>query len=333
MALRLLQVFLPGDRAEEPLPLLEEHGAELLMRDDLASGGSVLQAAIAAEGSGDLLDELETKFGDVEGFRMLLLPVTAAIPREAFAEAEEAEEEEEEEEAGEERISRDELYTAVTANLGISRPYLALFALSSVVAAVGLVRDDTIVVIGAMVIAPLLAPNVAVALGTTLADLELVKRGVVTGLAGGGVALGVAAICGFALGPDALTDPVLERIRLDLPDMALALAAGGAGVVSVTVGFASALVGVMVAVALLPPIVACGLLLGSARWAVAGDAFLLVLANVISINLAGVIAFLLQGVRPLSWWEEERARRATRFAILIWTVLLASLALLVWLAK
>lgn len=331
MALRLLQVFLPGNRAEEPLPLLEEHGAELLMRDDLASGGSVLQAAIAAEGSGDLLDELETKFGDVEGFRMLLLPVTAAIPREEFAEAEE-EDEEGEEEAGGERISRDELYTAVTANLGISRPYLALFALSSVVAAVGLVRDDTIVVIGAMVIAPLLAPNVAVALGTTLADLELVKRGVVTGLAGGGVALGVAAICGFALGPDALTDPVLERIRLDLPDMALALAAGGAGVVSVTVGFASALVGVMVAVALLPPIVACGLLLGSARWAVAGDAFLLVLANVISINLAGVIAFLLQGVGPLSWWEEERARRATRYAILIWTVLLASLALLVWLA-
>ncbi|MDX1624545.1 MAG: TIGR00341 family protein [Gemmatimonadota bacterium] len=332
MDLRVLQVFLPGDRVEEALPVLEEHGAELLIREALDSGATLLQVVHPAEGSEDLLDELETAFGDAEGFRMVLLPVTAAIPREAFVE-EESPEEEKEEEAGESRISRDELYATVTTNLEITRPYLALVALASVVAAVGLVRDETIVIIGAMVIAPLLTPNVAVALGTTLADVELVKRGVANGLAGVGVALAVAAVTGFTLGPNVLTEPVLEGIRLDLPDMVLALAAGGAGVVSVTVGFASALVGVMVAVALLPPTVACGLLLGSARWAPAGDAALLVLANVIAINLAGVLAFLLQGVRPLSWWEEERARRATRWAILLWTVLLAALALVVWLAE
>jgi hypothetical protein len=47
--------------------------------------------------------------------------------------------------------------------------------------------------------------------------------------------------------------------------------------------------------------------------------------NVISINLAGVAAFIIQGVEPKSWWEAERARRATRRAAGIWLALLAVL--------
>ena len=85
------------------------------------------------------------------------------------------------------------------------------------------------------------------------------------------------------------------------------------------------LVGVMVAVALLPPLMATGLLVGSGHLVEALGAFLTFLTNVICINLAGVVAFLALGIRPLTWWEARRARTATLRAIGIWAVLLAAL--------
>ncbi len=88
----------------------------------------------------------------------------------------------------------------------------------------------------------------------------------------------------------------------------------------------------MVAVALLPPFVVFGLLAASGEFAAAGGALLLVATNVICVNLAGVVTFVVQGVRPLSWWEVERARRATRVALATWVVLLVVLVGLIVLA-
>jgi len=90
-------------------------------------------------------------------------------------------------------------------------------------------------------------------------------------------------------------------------------------------------IGVMVAVALVPPLVVSGMLLGDGHFTSAGGAWMLTMANVICINLAGVATFLAQGVRPRSWWEAERAKKATWRAILVWVVLLAILSLILWL--
>jgi uncharacterized membrane protein len=89
----------------------------------------------------------------------------------------------------------------------------------------------------------------------------------------------------------------------------------------------------MVAVALLPPLVTLGMLLGGGHLEPALGAFLLVMVNLVCINLAGVVTFLAQGIRPLTWWEKSRARRATRNAIFIWSLLLALLVALILIAK
>jgi uncharacterized membrane protein len=85
----------------------------------------------------------------------------------------------------------------------------------------------------------------------------------------------------------------------------------------------------MVAVALLPPLVTLGMLIGSGYWEMASGALILFLINLICINLAGVVTFLAQGIRPLTWWEADRAKRSTRIAIFLWTALLAVLAVLI----
>jgi uncharacterized membrane protein len=88
-----------------------------------------------------------------------------------------------------------------------------------------------------------------------------------------------------------------------------------------------------VAVALLPPLVNFGLLIGSGNITPAIGAFLLLAANVVCVNLAGVIIFLGRGVRPRPGWESERALHATRIATIIWATLLAILALILFLTQ
>jgi uncharacterized hydrophobic protein (TIGR00341 family) len=206
------------------------------------------------------------------------------------------------------------------------RIFLALVGLSALVAALGMLRNSPAVVIGAMVIAPLLGPIVALSLASTLGDVPLARRALRTGLTG----LVFALVIGFALG---LTLPVdgsipelASRTEVGMADLVLALAAGVAGTLATTTAAPAALIGFMVAVALMPPLVASALFLGAGLWEEAGQAGLLVLVNLTALQLAGVSTYLLQGVRPNRWWEADRAKRASRRAVLAWGILLALLA-------
>ncbi len=58
------------------------------------------------------------------------------------------------------------------------------------------------------------------------------------------------------------------------------------------------------------------------------DSILLLLVNMICINLAGVITFLLQDIRPNNWWEANKAKKATKKSVALWSVLLAVLIFL-----
>lgn len=117
---------------------------------------------------------------------------------------------------------------------------------------------------------------------------------------------------------------------MNLEHIVIALAAGSAGVLAFTRGVPATIVGVMVAVALLPPLVDVGLLLGAGYMQLAVGAAILTVTNLICINLAGVLTFLVQGVRPRSWWEEKKAKKATRIAIAVWLALLVIFAVIIW---
>ncbi|HLD48652.1 MAG TPA: DUF389 domain-containing protein [Desulfobaccales bacterium] len=89
----------------------------------------------------------------------------------------------------------------------------------------------------------------------------------------------------------------------------------------------------MLAVALLPPLASLGLLLGSGYLFPALGAGLLLITNIICVNLAGVVVFWIQGVRPTSWWEEKQAQRATKISIAVCAGLLILLVLAIILSK
>ena len=277
-----------------------------------------------------IMDLIEDRYGGRAEFRLVLLPVEATLPKpkEEPKGTPEPVPEEEPQTTGD-RISREELYEDIASGTRLTRIYLVTVVLSTLVASIGLIQDDVAVIIGAMVIAPLLGPTVALALATTLGDTELAGKAIRTLAAGIALAGGLAVLTGLLVPVGEPSAQVIARTELGLTQIVLATAAGSAGALAYTSGLPASLIGVMVAVALLPPLVAAGILLGSGQFELAVRAFATLLINISCVNLAGVITFLLQRIRPRTWWEERRARRASRLAIMGWLALLLVLTALV----
>lgn len=338
MPIRLIEVYVPEESVSQLRDLLDEEETAGVWTHPVEPDGSLLRILIAAEESERILDALQGRLGD-EG-RILLLHIEATIPRLERPEEEDEEEEgppaegeEEREEARTPRISREELYTKALEMTEPGAVYITTVALSTLVAAIGMLQDSVAVVIGAMVIAPLLGPNMALSLATTLGDLDLARTSIRSNGLGILLGLGLSVVLGIALTVDPGVGEIASRTEIGLGNITLALASGSAGALAFTTGVAAALVGVMVAVALLPPLVAVGLLLGAGEFGLAGTAALLLGANIICVNLAGVLTFLVQGIRPRTWWETEQARKATRLAVALWTVLLALLVVAILLSR
>lgn len=337
MALRLMELILPRGQEGEARDLMKDRQIQGVWQEKLADDLVLIRVLTLAEETEALLDLLENRFAQADGFRVILFPVEASLPRPVSPEnaAPKAESVAAEPPPGNisSRISREELYEDITDSIRVSAVFLVMVVLSAIVAAIGLLRGNVAVIIGAMVIAPLLGPNVGLSLATTLGDGALARSSLKAGLSGMSVAVAASLALGFVFSVDPDLPEIGFRTQVSISDIALALASGVAGALAFTTGIPGTLIGVMVAVALLPPLVAFGMLLGAGHWQPALGALLLLLTNVICVNLAGVVTFLAQGIRPASWWEADRAKRASRYAIALWVVLLAALGLLITLSQ
>ena len=324
MALRLIEMVLREKDGAEVRELLKEHTVLEHRQIRLPDGEVLVRILLDAEKSEAVLDLLEKQYTGGEGNRVVILPVEATLPRNE-PEPDTTPEQPPPEEKSPERISREELYEDIKDAARCTRVYLVMGVLSTVVAAIGLYYNSVAIIIGAMVIAPLLGPNMALALGTTLGDLSLLRRALLTALAGIATTMVLSVIIGLLLQVNPASPEVASRDGVALGDIVVALASGSAGALAFTTGVSATLIGVMVAVALLPPLVTFGLLLGGGHQALAMGALSLFLVNLICVNLAGVITFLIQGIRPATWWEKDRALKATRIAIALWVAMLAAL--------
>lgn len=181
------------------------------------------------------------------------------------------------------------------------RRFFTLMFLSVVLAVLGLIADSTAVVIGAMLVAPLMAPVLAASAGLVMGWPQRIKRNLwLVGVASvGAVALAVGI--GFFVRSelDPLPGEILARTRPNLFDLGIACAAGAAGAYSFVRRQASdALAGAAVAVALVPPLSVIGLTLSAGEFPMAGGATLLFLANVAGVLMSGAATFLVAGLVP-----------------------------------
>ena len=283
----------------------------------------VIRILVKPEQRQKTMDALQGILSTSLSARVVVIPVEATLPRE-----EESEKETEKVIASE--TTREELYNSIGKNARLNRTYLLLIFLSTIVVAIGLLKDNVAVVIGAMVIAPLLGPNLAMALGTALGDTELMWKSFKTGLAGMGLALALSIFIGTLWPLNVESRELLARTYVGLDSAVLALASGAAAVLSLTSGIPSILVGVMVAVALLPPTATLGLMLGAGQTDLAYGAAFLLAVNIVAVNLSAKLGFLIQGIKPRTWLEKQKAKQSMTSYIIIWVITLVTLLVVIY---
>ncbi|MCG6975951.1 MAG: TIGR00341 family protein [Acidiferrobacterales bacterium] len=270
-----------------------------------------------------VLDAAQSALGGAENARILLLPVEASLPKPKV--------DEEEVKRAAITVTREELYDRIAKGAQLDSNYMLLVFLSTIVVAIGLVEDNVAVVVGAMVIAPLLGPNISLAFGTALGDTELMWESLKTNLAGMSLAFALSTLLGYLSPIDLHSHEIMMRTHVNLETVALALASGAAAVLSLTTGLPSVLVGVMVAVALLPPTATLGLMIGAQNYYLAAGAGLLLAVNIVCINLSAKIAFLVRGVKPRTWIEKRKARQSMALYMAIWLISLVFLMAVIYL--
>ena len=185
--------------------------------------------------------------------------------------------------------------------------FTTLLSLSVVIAFCGLHANSTAVVIGAMLVAPLMEPILAMAGAMVMDWRQRLLRSVALVAWGAFLSVALAALLG-TLVPDRIVvvPEVLARTNPTLLDLGVALGAGAAGAYTLVKRVSVAMPGVAVAVALVPPLTVIGITLEEARYDMAASATLLFATNLFAILLAAAVVLLIAGFTPARIRQRSR---------------------------
>jgi len=218
---------------------------------------------------------------------------------------------------------------------GLSRDrlvrYGVLLVLSAVIATGGVLVDSTATVIGAMIVAPLATPILAVGLGVAIVEQRQVGRSMLVV----GVSIVVVVLIGammtfalpvipseqWALGNAQITG----RVSPGLIELVVAIATGLVGAFAVTRSdVAGVLPGVAIAISLVPPLAVVGVVLAGGEWAMAIGALLLFLSNAIAMVVMAALVFWIAGyVRAAA--DRRQVRRPVLFILSLGSVVVVLL--------
>ncbi|NTV00304.1 MAG: DUF389 domain-containing protein [Methanoregulaceae archaeon] len=207
--------------------------------------------------------------------------------------------------------------------------YIVLLTLATVIATYGVISGSTATVIGAMIIAPLMTPIMAITLAMVLGEGNRITRSLLV------VGLSVLYVVGLAILLSSFVSPLVigfntnpeitSRVSPNLLALLVALASGAAGAFAVSredVG--DTLPGVAIAISLVPPLATVGIALSKAEWVDAGGASLLFLTNFLAIVIAGGVVFFLSGVTVRRTSSTVALHRSRTFQVaLVATIIVA----------
>jgi uncharacterized hydrophobic protein (TIGR00271 family) len=218
--------------------------------------------------------------------------------------------------ASEERFH--DLFPALREDARLNSIYLVLMVLSTGLAAVGLYLNSASVIIGAMLLAPLMAPIVSLSMGILRGNVRLFKNSIGKIVIGVIIALLASALitCLFPYKP--ITDEMLARLNPTLLDLAVAIISGIAAAYSKSFKeIIQSLAGVAIAVALVPPLAVAGIGIGRMDFYFFYQAFLLFSTNLVGIIISATFTFRVLG------YSAAVRRKASLVVVFIFLVLIS----------
>jgi uncharacterized hydrophobic protein (TIGR00341 family) len=325
--MRLVQIFVPVGMRRLVLEVLDSEGIGYSVVNETNGERfeALVQFPISAIGVELVLEKLRDAGLSEDAYKIVLTPETVISShtkklKQRYSET---------------RISREELLSRAEALAPNTSTYLAFIILSTIMATGGLLLDSAATVIGAMVVAPLMGPAISASVGTVINDKKLVSRGVELQVVGLLVAITVSAIIGVLLkgsiflpiNLDISQIPqIAERTNLTFISLFLALGAGIAGAISIIRSGGATIVGVAIAIALIPPAAVSGLGIAWMSPEVAIPATVLVLVNLLAINVSALIMLWISGFRPSDVREFGHTRSSVVSRVIFIVIILGLLS-------
>jgi len=221
----------------------------------------------------------------------------------------------------EERDRLEELHRSYDGDAKLNESFVVLTLGASLIATLGLLADNTAVVIGAMVVAPWILPLRVAVFAILVGDWRLLPRSALTLAAGAivtvllSMSLGLIAQANGLLIVDSFTGEIQGRLTPTLLDLGIALAAGAiATYAKVNPGAVSSMAGTAIAVALVPPVCVMGLMLAAGDFTDARGAGLLYAANLLGILIGGISVL---AIREPYFRDKLRRQRRSRLPLLL----------------
>ncbi len=178
--------------------------------------------------------------------------------------------------------------------------FFLMVILSVLMASFGLLIDDTAVIIGSMLVAPILSPVLSLSLGIVIADYRLISRSFYTILKS--VIFGIisATLVTWLFNFNSNyheTASIIARTKPSLIYASIAFVAGlAASFARIKPQLSETLPGVAISVALIPPIAVTGIGMAHLDWNVISGSFLLFFLNTMGIVFASMIVFSLMNL-------------------------------------
>ena len=175
-------------------------------------------------------------------------------------------------------------------------PHFAFMtAMSAGIAVLGLLLSSPAVVIGAMLISPLMGPIVGFGFALATFDSAEIKRTTISIAAGSVLAVLFCALIVMLSPLQAVTEEIAARTRPNLFDLLVAVFSGLAGTYAMIRGRQGAIVGVAIAVAVMPPLAVMGFGLATFNLTVLSGSTFLFFTNLIAIGIMAAVLARLYG--------------------------------------
>lgn len=219
--------------------------------------------------------------------------------------------------------------------------FVALISLSTLIAALGLVRNSGAVVIGAMLVAPLMTPLVGIGFALVQGNNQLIRQSLRSLFYGFALAFLIGILVGLTVhftGFEELRDiasipaEMLSRGEPNFLDLVVALVSGMAGAYAMgRPNLVSALPGVAIAAALVPPIATSGMALSLLDFPLFLGSLFLFLTNIVAITLGCTIVFWAVGIdtrvgKKSKSGDGRRAQQWPRYVFVVFVLLSVVLA-------
>lgn len=177
--------------------------------------------------------------------------------------------------------------------------FFVTLTLAAALASLGLLMNNSAIIIGAMIVAPLMTAILGMGLSIVLGDLRFFWRAAATTLRGTFLAIAMGFIIGLLVPGASSTDAIILMAKPTILDLAVALTAGTTAAYAASRREVSAaLAGVAVAASLTPPLVNVGLGIAFGDLAIIGGAALMFGANLVAIVATSGFVFIWMGFRP-----------------------------------